>query len=294
MGWVAPLLLKGNGATLKGPGGAPDQIRRNKHSFGSKPAGKVKFWDPTKESHNLQPIVTTTIVVSRGGKPLKTSFGSEHAKREKIKEAMRVYDKVYTKLLQAKSLNSKGVKISHWRVSIEAVKLAKQTLKWMEPEKSLGRICGVRIGDKFKHRAQLKMIGLHCQPLSGIDYANINGKNLAISIVDSHRYSNESASSDKMIYCGHGGLGFSGRKLPREDQKLKCGNMAMKNSMDEGTAVRVIRKVGTQKNEMFVYDGLYVVSHCTQKRNEGKIMFWFYLDREPGQPPLHQMLNENE
>ncbi|KAI3712603.1 hypothetical protein L1987_71163 [Smallanthus sonchifolius] len=183
--------------------------------------------------------------------------------------------------------------MAHWRVPMEAAKVVKQMLKWMEPEKSLGPICGVQIGDQFKYRSQLKMIGLHFQLQSGIDYTNIEGKNLALSVVDAHRYSNKSASSDMLIYCGQGGLKFLGRKFPPEDQKLKRGNLALKNSMDERTPVRVIRKLeGLKKNEVFVYDGLYVVNHYKEKRNEeGNIVYKFHLHRVPGQPPLHQMMN---
>ncbi|KAI3712602.1 hypothetical protein L1987_71162 [Smallanthus sonchifolius] len=106
----------------------PAEFRRNKSSFGSKPAGKVKFWEPAciKAGHGQQPKVTTA-VVSRG-KPFKNqdnvdinlrkltsngeqklvesqpvdnkpSFGSkEHAQHKNIKEAMSIFDQVYTKL----------------------------------------------------------------------------------------------------------------------------------------------------------------------------------------------------
>ncbi|XP_076955965.1 uncharacterized protein LOC143630965 [Bidens hawaiensis] len=114
------------------------EVGRNKPSSSSKPAGKVKFWDPLTAGHDQQPKVTTTIHVSRG-KPLKnsgnidpndgeakrfqpeelrrkkSSFGSkdseaqksavtttasqkENEKREKIKEAMNVFDQVYPQL----------------------------------------------------------------------------------------------------------------------------------------------------------------------------------------------------
>ncbi|MFS7960928.1 hypothetical protein Hanom_Chr08g00708791 [Helianthus anomalus] len=56
---------------------------------------------------------------------------------------MNVFDEVYTQLLQEKRLKSKGEKIANWRVPVEATKIAKHTLKWIEPEKSLGHICGV-------------------------------------------------------------------------------------------------------------------------------------------------------
>ncbi|XP_076956836.1 YDG domain-containing protein At5g47150-like [Bidens hawaiensis] len=155
----------------------------------------------------------------------------------------------------------------------------------MEPVKSLGPICGVQVGDKFKYRAQLKMTGLHCQLQSGIDYTNIEGKNLAISIVDSHRYANDPRSADMLIYCGHGGhsgLKFLGPKSLPEDRELKRGIVALKNSMDERTVIRVIKKLKFGKDEVFVYDGLYVANHYTRHRNEdGKTMFKYHLNRVP-------------
>ncbi|XP_076956844.1 uncharacterized protein LOC143632148 [Bidens hawaiensis] len=280
--------------------------------------------------HGQQPKVTTTIHVSRV-KPLKnsenidpngdqakrlqpeelrrnkssaqksevtitsTASRKETEKREKIKEAMHVFDQVYPQLSHENRMKINGEKIGNWRVPLEAAKLTKQMLKWMEPVKSLGPICGVQIGDKFKYRAQLKMIGLHCQLQSGINYTNIEGKNLAISIVDSHRYANETGSADMLIYCGHGGhsgLKFLGPKSLQEDQELKLGNLALKNSMDERTVIRVIKKLKFGKDEVFVYDGLYVANHYTRHRNEdGKTMFKYHLNRVLGQPALHQMLN---
>ncbi|XP_076956754.1 histone-lysine N-methyltransferase, H3 lysine-9 specific SUVH6-like [Bidens hawaiensis] len=297
------------------------EVGRKKPSSSSKPAGKVMFWDPLTAGHDQQPKVTTTVHVSRG-KPLQnaenvvsdgeakrrkegkaqksavtttTASQKENKNREKIKEAMNVFDQVHPQLLDENRMKINGEKIGNWRVPLEAVKITKQMLKWMEPVKSLGPICGVKIGDKFKYRAQLKMIGLHCQLQSGIDYTKIEGKNLAISIVDSHRYANETGSADTLIYCGHGGhsgLKFLGPKSPPEDQELKRGNLALKNSMDERTVIRVIKKLEFGKDEVFVYDGLYVAIHYTRHRNEdGKTMFKYHLNRVPGQPALHRMLN---
>ena len=74
---------------------------------------------------------------------------------------------------------------------------------------------------------------------------------MAISIDDSHRYSNESGSCELMIYCVQGGLSSLGCKLPLEDQKLSRGNRALKNNLDKKTPVRVIRKVeGDGKNDV--------------------------------------------
>lgn len=261
-----------------------DMESRNNPSFGSRSARKVKFWDPTCSMEgDAQKVSDTTTVVSE----------KESVRRVKIKQMITLFDVVYEELLHENRLKEKGERIANWRVPTEVANIVKQKLKLMEPDKLLGSIYGIQVGDTFRYRSQLQMVGLHCQPQKGIDYTKIDGKNLAISIVDSHRYSNESGSCDMMIYCGQGGLGFLGRKLPPEDQKLARGNRALKNSLDEKTPVRVIRKVeGDGKNDVFVYYGLYTVNNYTQERSaEGNMVFKFQLQRIPGQPQLHTMFN---
>ncbi|GJW20650.1 putative histone-lysine N-methyltransferase [Tanacetum coccineum] len=209
----------------------------------------------------------------------------EQVRREKIKEAMIIFEEFNEQLYEENRLRPKEEKVAHWRVPLEAAKLVQKKLKWMDCGKILGPVCGVQVGDTFKYRAQLRMIGLHCQPQSGIDYTLIRGKILALSIVDAHRYSNESGSSDTLTYCGQGGLTFFGGEAPPEDQKLERGNLALKNSKDEKTPVRVIRKVPGKgrSNEVFVYDGLYsVIDFSEKKGEEGKMVFKFELKRLPG------------
>ncbi|KAK1415398.1 hypothetical protein QVD17_31179 [Tagetes erecta] len=258
------------------------ELGRNKSYLDTRSTSKVKFWDPTcvKEDEVQKSEVDTAIVSQK-----------ERNRREKIKEAMILFNQIH------EQEKLKGEKVSGWGgVTVKVGKMVRQKLKWKDPEKVLGHVCGVQIGDKFKYRVQLKMIGLHCQDQCGIDYANFNGLNLAISIVDSHRYSNDSGSSDKLVYSGHGGhVGpkfNGGDKLKPEDQKLEKGNLALKNSMDRKTQVRVIKKVvGYDKDDMFVYDGLYVVDDYAEKKTaEGIIVFKFYLNRIPGQPSLQSML----
>ncbi|PWA48800.1 SRA-YDG, PUA-like domain protein [Artemisia annua] len=213
-------------------------------------------------------------------------------RREKIKEAMIMFEEFNERLYQENRLRSKEEKVAHWRVPIEAAKLVQKKLKWMDSEKILGPVHGVQVGDTFKYRAQLRMIGLHCQQQNGIDFTMIKGKNVALSIVDAHRYSNESGSSDALTYCGQGGLTFLGAKGPPEDQKLKRGNLALKNSKDKKTPVRVIRKVhgDGRSNEVFVYDGLYNAIDVSEKKcEEGRMVFKFELKRLPGQQLLHKV-----
>ncbi|KAM0009503.1 putative [histone H3]-lysine(4) N-trimethyltransferase [Helianthus debilis subsp. tardiflorus] len=255
------------------------ELVRSKSYLGARSTAKVKFWDPTCE---VQKSEDTTTVVS----------AKEKTRRKKIKEAMALFDQVYESIYQENKMKRDSEKIPPSCVPMEVAKIVKRKLKWMDPEKIAGSVCGVQIGDKFKFRSQLMMVGLHSQPHSGIDYANIEGQNVAISVVDARRYSNESGSSDTLIYSGHGGSGLYGSNVPAEDQKLVRGNMAMKNSIETKTPVRVMRKVGGFGNDVFVYDGLYVVEKCTQgKSEEGKVVFKFHLERVPGQPSLHNMMS---
>ncbi|KAL7590592.1 hypothetical protein Lser_V15G36019 [Lactuca serriola] len=259
--------------------------------FGSRSTGKVKFWDPripSSNDDNAPKAKDTNFIGSR----------NEQIRREKIRETMILFETIYTRLLQDNGSKQKGEKRAIWILPMEAAKIVKQKLKWMNVDKTLGEILGVQPGDMFRFRSQLHIVGLHCQPHCGIDYTSINEKNLAISIVNSHRYSNESQSCDVLTYCGEGGGGGGcfGYKpqVPPDDQKLERGNLALKNSMIEKNPVRVIRKVfGVgNNNNVFVYDGLYTVEHCTQKRgSEGKLVFMFELHRVPGQPHFQQRVN---
>ena len=66
------------------------------------------------------------------------------------------------------------------------------------------------------------------------------GQKFAMSIVASGHYVNDIISSEVMIYSGRDGNPSVGRSEPK-DQKLEHGNLALKNSMEARTPVRVIR-----------------------------------------------------
>ncbi|KAK9993443.1 hypothetical protein SO802_023146 [Lithocarpus litseifolius] len=76
------------------------------------------------------------------------------------------------------------------------------------------------------------------------------------------------------IEVGQGRNPRAGKSEPK-DQKLERGNLALKNSMEAGTHVRVIRGIEgfeASKNRIYVYDGLYVVDKFTKERGEfGKL-----------------------
>ncbi|PRQ55550.1 putative histone-lysine N-methyltransferase [Rosa chinensis] len=153
--------------------------------------------------------------------------------------------------------------------------------------KQLGAIRGVKVGDKFRYRAQLNIVGLHRHFTNGIDYIKSrDGKILVTSIVDSGRYANNMQCSDVLIYSGEGG-NSPFNKLKPTDQTLERGNLALKNSTEAQTPVRVIRTFKLSKSSCYVYYGLYIVEHLSKERGQfGKMVYKFRLRRKAGQPEI--------
>ncbi|XP_052193071.1 histone-lysine N-methyltransferase, H3 lysine-9 specific SUVH5-like isoform X1 [Diospyros lotus] len=217
--------------------------------------------------------------------------------QNKVKEALDLFEEAFKKLVEENEAQAKGKGGSARMVLLKAAMRLKERRKWVNTAKLLGAVPGVEVGDRFRFRVELVVIGLHRQFQGGIDYTKKDGKVVATSIVASGRYANDAKSADVLTYCGQGGNPSVADKKP-EDQKLKRGNLALKNSMDEGTPVRVIRRRETLKtpsilgarsgrNYAYVYDGLYAVTNCRQQRGPyGKLVFMFRLNRIPGQPKL--------
>eukprot|EP00210_Caulerpa_lentillifera_P000801 g775.t1 len=148
-----------------------------------------------------------------------------------------------------------------------------------------GHVPGVRIGDKFQYKAQLKAIGLHRVPMSGIDYVGKNtlGKDsptLAISICVAGGYEDDADNGTEMMFTGQGGNDFHGNRRQIADQKLVRGNLAMLNNAKYGVPVRVIKKNADQ----YIYDGLWDVLKMIKTRGkENKIVYQYAMERCPGQ-----------
>ncbi|GLT41923.1 hypothetical protein SLA2020_159510 [Shorea laevis] len=206
-------------------------------------------------------------------------------RRKRVKEALKVFRENLNKISGERRKKCQGE--SPWSDHLKAAKLT----QCVNENKQFGHIPGIRIGDSFLYRAELKIVGLHCQFLNGIDYVKLpNGKTLATSIVDSGRYANDVGPSHTLIYCGHGGNPIATGRSMVNDQKLEFGNLALKGSMEEKVPVRVIRKFQGKNSQdyKYVYDGLYVVDNFWQERGEfGKLIFKFLLKRIPGQLELN-------
>ncbi|GFY84421.1 SU(VAR)3-9 homolog 5 [Actinidia rufa] len=212
--------------------------------------------------------------------------------RNKVKKALNLFEETYTNLLKEQEVQSKGKGKCGRHCHVEAAMLLKKQKKCVNTEKVLGSVPGVEIGDWFRFRAELVVIGLHHQFQGGIDYMKKDGEIFATSIVDSGRYANDAESSNVLIYCGQGGNPTIMDKKP-QDQKLERGNLALKNSMDAGFPVRVIRGgqilegSTSEKILTYVYHGLYSVIKCKQERGPfGKLVFMFELNRLATQPKL--------
>ncbi|KAF6135414.1 hypothetical protein GIB67_027288 [Kingdonia uniflora] len=161
----------------------------------------------------------------------------------------------------------------------------------------LGVVPGVQVGDEFHYRVELCIIGLHRHLQSGIDYVKRGNLLLATSIVASGGYTDDTDDSDVLQYSGQGGNPLRKDKEAK-DQKLERGNLALKNSIDAKTPVRVIHGFNTAKGSScntkdktvttFIYDGLYLVESYRQEigKKYGKNVYIFCLRRIPGQPDL--------
>lgn len=209
---------------------------------------------------------------------------NEIAARERVKEILQLFRANCWKLIHENKVR---------RVDLEAAKILKKNRKFVNTGKRIGHVTGVNVGDRFHYRIELAIVGLHRPPQTGIDYLKVGEKSLAVSIVASGRYAN-SLDSNVLIYMGHGGnVAFCRNNKPVEDQKLKKGNLALKNSIYAQNPVRVIRTKDKESSstrtsimdEIFIYDGLYLVQECWRELGpNGKRVFKFRLERIPDQP----------
>ncbi|XVE99005.1 hypothetical protein REPUB_Repub03eG0159000 [Reevesia pubescens] len=219
----------------------------------------------------------------------------ESVSSDKVDETIKLFQKVLSDLRRKKKGNTEidGQKIGTWgcKLHSEAANILRKQGKWVNAEKRLGTVPGVGVHNEFQYRAELTVIGLHCQLQKGIDFMEIDGEKLATSIVDSRRYFDKTEtvkSSDFLIYYGAGG-NPSVQKTEPKDQRLVGGNWALYNSMMKKSPVRVIRKIyefpgRSSKSSKFVYEGLYLVDSCKKVRSEkhDKLVYKFVLTKQCG------------
>ncbi|XP_026441466.1 histone-lysine N-methyltransferase, H3 lysine-9 specific SUVH4-like [Papaver somniferum] len=161
------------------------------------------------------------------------------------------------------------------------------------PEKQIGHLPGVDVGQQFGTRAEIVSIGLHGNWSSGVDcmstsYANMEKFKsytfpLALSIIMSWQYEDGMDNEYDVIYTSQGGTNLKGN--------LKGSYLALKNNVDQHVPVRLIRSQSEYTDSMrrwlYTYDGLYeVVKFWAEKGTSGFTVFKFGMKRLEGQPPL--------
>ncbi|KAK7329546.1 hypothetical protein VNO77_23716 [Canavalia gladiata] len=224
-------------------------------------------------------------------------------KRGKVKEALDTFRNLFCKLMCQYKAEQAGNLKAKTRALMEAAMVMRRKYQWENTEKCVGHVIGFEVGDQFQYRTELNIIGLHRQFSSGIDYLGTGRNSLATSIVVTNRYDNARKSNGTLVYIGEGGN--PNVKSNVSLQKLEGGNLALKNSMDAKSPVRVILKVcgksdgmdalvNSSYNNSYVYDGLYLVEKMTQERGKfGKLVFKFTLNRILEQPKTCVALKED-
>ncbi|KAF8029080.1 hypothetical protein BT93_E1683 [Corymbia citriodora subsp. variegata] len=212
--------------------------------------------------------------------------------RERVIATLSLYRDICHELGQEKSRGRRKESIFIRRVDYHAAKEVKRRAGYVHGTRQfIGHVPGVEVGDKFRYRMELAIVGLHRPLQSGIDCMGRHPDILATSVVASWDYADDLTNPEELVYLGQGG-GIPSRNKKAEDQKLTHGNLALANSMKRNKPVRVIRK---DWNGTFTYDGLYKVDQFRKvSRFNGKMVFEFTMKRLPGQPEILQKMKEHE
>ncbi|KAL5222075.1 hypothetical protein ABZP36_026788 [Zizania latifolia] len=186
------------------------------------------------------------------------------------------------------------------RPDLKAITKMLETNAVLYPEKTIGHLPGIDVGDQFYSRAEMVVLGIHSHWLNGIDYMGMKyqGKEeyanltfpLATCIVMSGIYEDDLDKADEIIYTGQGGNDLLGNHRQIGSQQLQRGNLALKNSKDNCNPIRVIRghvSKNSYSGKVYTYDGLYkVVDDWVQNGVQGHVVFKYKLKRLEGQPSL--------
>ncbi|KAE8805650.1 Histone-lysine N-methyltransferase, H3 lysine-9 specific SUVH5 [Hordeum vulgare] len=150
-------------------------------------------------------------------------------------------------------------------------------------ESYVGHVPGTHVGDIFRARVELCVIGLHRPHRLGIDHIKKeDGTCIAVSIVAYANISHVKNNFDALVY--------SGSRTATMNQKIEGPNLALKKSMDTKTPVRVIHaftinaKKNSQRKSILVYGGLYLVEkYWREKESEDRYVYMFRMRRMAGQ-----------
>ncbi|CAL9027396.1 unnamed protein product [Prunus brigantina] len=215
-----------------------------------------------------------------------TPFQLEDGNRELVNYVLMNFDALRRRICQIEDAKESKNVLAHLKAG--NIVMSKKIRTNMR--KRIGVVPGVEIGDIFYFRMEMCAVGLHAPPMAGIDFMSGKGDAekdpLALSIVSSGGYDDDTEDSDVLIYSGQGGYTHNNKQVA--DQKLERGNLALERSLNHGNEVRVIRGVKDElisTTKIYVYDGLYKVHESWIERGKsGCNIFKYKLVRVPGQP----------
>ncbi|KAK3003364.1 hypothetical protein RJ639_020184 [Escallonia herrerae] len=159
-------------------------------------------------------------------------------------------------------------------------------------------LAGIDVGHQFFSRCEMVAVGFHGHWLNGIDYIGQSGSKefngyklpLTVTIVLSGQYEDDLDNCEDIVYTGQGGNNLLGNKRQIRDQEMLRGNLGLKNAMEQGVPVRVVRghkSSSSYVGKVYTYDGLYkVVHYWAEKGVSGFTVYKFRLKRLEGQPSL--------
>ncbi|XP_061999814.1 histone-lysine N-methyltransferase, H3 lysine-9 specific SUVH1 [Rosa rugosa] len=222
----------------------------------------------------------------------------EDGNRELVNYVLMNFDALRRRICQIEDTKEKNTDTIK-RADLKAGNIAMTKKVRTNMRRRIGVVPGVEIGDIFFFRMEMCVVGLHAPSMAGIDYMTLKGDlekdPIALSIVSSGGYEDETDSSDVLIYSGQGGnTNNKDKQVAVSDQKLERGNLALERSLQRGNEVRVIRGLKddtTLNSKVYVYDGLYKIQESwTERGKSGGNMFKYKLVRVPGQPDAFSVL----
>lgn len=200
--------------------------------------------------------------------------------RENVLTTLREFRVIYKKLLEEEETKwrERGFGL---RPDLAAFNIYKEMLcvKY-DDQRYVGSIPWVEVGDVFNSKLELSIVGLHGAQLLPVDHINKDGVCLAVSIVS---YAQPSASNNNLDFLLH-----VGSVTATSDQNIEGTDLAIKQSMDTGTPIRVIHAIVTESDEHsrseqrnnYVYGGLYLVEKlCREKIAGDQYVTTFHLRR---------------
>ncbi|CAJ1967832.1 unnamed protein product [Sphenostylis stenocarpa] len=219
------------------------------------------------------------------------------AKRMKVNRALMTFRNLFHKLVHQFKVNEPENSDLNRKAMVEAAVIMKTKNQWENTQRCVGGILGIEIGDVFQHWVELNIVGLHRIFWTRIDYKIMSKRPLATSIVVADGYDNNGS----LVYVLHG-RNPTARRNPVRGQITGKGNLALQNSMQAKSPVRVILRVDgnsdgavvSSNSCSFVYDGLYLVDSVTIERGrDGRLVYKFSLSRILGQPPTFLALKDH-